>query len=632
MFYSKQMILDQLCGIDREQLLSPGFADLIIEETHPDERNDIIKACQQRATELRCKTEFAVVLKRELKELNQSLDVIADNTYLWEPSDSDPVEYQTGIWKVDLTGIRSQGKRRLIASHYPLVITKRLINAETREEKLNLEWFRDGVHRKITARRDMISSKTKVVELSLFGFPVTSESARAMILYLSDLESLNGSVIPVEVSTGKFGWHDKDFVPYTEKIKLDCDLSQGALIESITAYGNEDDWLNLVRDIRRSGRQEPLIYLSASLGSVMVPLLKISPFIVNIFGRTGTGKTVCLMLAASIWGNPSGRGFISESNSTGNALEVKLNTLNNLPLLIDDLSKTNNTEKLTDLIYLLCAGGGKGRLDRNTRARQTSTWSNAILTNLERPLASDTMRAGAINRILDFAVADGDIFQNPNKIVSILSDNYGHAGKMFVEALQQIGTDEIKRIVEEQRQRIVKASGGIKLEDKQVIPASILLASDEISGRYIFRDEVRLDLQYIVRSLKASDQVGECERAYQYIFDQVAIHARNFTDSDDFADVWGKDDGDQVSIIDAKLTEFARQGNFDKSQFLSWCESKNLLIVGDGRHKQKKVTLPGGNRQTRCWVIRSGYGEQAEITVTVKDMPEPEQPLEPLPF
>ena len=55
---------------------------------------------------------------------------------------------------------------------------------------------------------------------------------------------------------------------------------------------------------------------------------------------------------------------------------------------------------------------------------KVKTWQNTILSNMERPLATETMKGGAINRILDFEMQDGYIFKNGNAVVEILKDNY----------------------------------------------------------------------------------------------------------------------------------------------------------------------------------------------------------------
>ena len=57
--------------------------------------------------------------------------------------------------------------------------------------------------------------------------------------------------------------------------------------------------------MRRSDRFEPQIYLAASFASALLEPLGALPFIVNLWGETGKGKSVNLMLAASVWAEPS---------------------------------------------------------------------------------------------------------------------------------------------------------------------------------------------------------------------------------------------------------------------------------------------------------------------------------------
>ena len=45
----------------------------------------------------------------------------------------------------------------------------------------------------------------------------------------------------------------------------------------------------------------------------------------------------------------------------------------------------------------------------NLGLNKPTTWQN-ILTNIERPLAAETMRGGAVNRILDFEM-EGSVFR-----------------------------------------------------------------------------------------------------------------------------------------------------------------------------------------------------------------------------
>ena len=59
----------------------------------------------------------------------------------------------------------------------------------------------------------MISSANKIVNLSKLGVSVTSENARLLVKYLSDVENLNDDEIPVQKSSSKLGWIGDGFIP-----------------------------------------------------------------------------------------------------------------------------------------------------------------------------------------------------------------------------------------------------------------------------------------------------------------------------------------------------------------------------------------------------------------------------------
>ena len=223
--------------------------------------------------------------------------------------------------------------------------------------------------------------------------------------YLADVENLNE--IPVKNSTSKFGWHDNDFIPFDKKVIFDDESRFKELANSLRESGSYEIWLDLVKKIRsNTAHYEPQVYMSASFASVLVSKLNMLPFILNIYGKTGGGKTVSLMLAASIWANPSENKYITDSYATQNAFEIRLDILNHLPLLMDDLSKVKDklNDNFTDLIYLLCSGKGKDRSNVDLGLNKVKCWSNSILSNMERPLAAETMRGGAINRIIDVRI------------------------------------------------------------------------------------------------------------------------------------------------------------------------------------------------------------------------------------
>ena len=628
--------------ITKEELLSADFVSDIFLEEDPTIRQEAIGKYQLVAKGYGVKGQFDALVKahkqmireerkrQEEKAANNPIQV-ASNTYDTFYQD-DIVSYSTGSWKVTDNGIFSQnGKMVSIAGYYPVVITKILTDRNTGDEKLELAWKKKGTIKMLTALRSVVSSASKIVELSRYGFPVTTETASNLIKYLSDFEALNP--IETRVSSSKFGWASAEFIPYTDTVYFDSTNGIKSLTEAIHEEGDYDTWLDLTKEIRASGRKEPLICLAASFGSILIYPLKILPFIVNMYGTTGSGKTVTLMLASSVWANPSEGGYISESNSTINALEMKLDTLNHLPLMVDDMSKLRSDNKggLMDLIYGLCSGRGKGRLNRNGEIRYVPTWGCSIITNMERPLSDDSMRGGAMNRTLDFEVEPGDIYQDGNHVVTVLSENFGFSGHTFVKIIQEIGVDTIRSIVSKYRAMIKEyaARMGDEREDKQITPLAVMLTADFLTEKYIFKDGIRLDMDYCMKAVKSRKQVSETERAYKHFIDAYYMNQSRFESGSDYdtGDCWGKRISEYyVAVLPTVLEKLADQYNFNKSQFIEWLKATDRLSYDPGRN-QRQIQLRNGRK--RCYVIR--IDENSDSDGFIKGEPDL-LPDEPLPF
>lgn len=528
--------------------------------------------------------------------------------------------YNTGRWVVGENGIlKADSRFYTVACNYPVFILERMRVIESGKEKLTLAWIKEGHLWTIPALRSQISAANRITYLADTGFPVNSENARHLVAYLDDFEKLNPD-IPWNRSTGRFGWVGigskyMDFVPYcADKVTFEVEGFKD-LVESVRTRGDYNVWLTMMNNLRASGRNEIMVYLAASFGSVLIPLLKTLPFITNLYGTTGAGKTVALMVAASVWANPAEHAYFSESNSTTNAITKKLGVLNNLPLMLDDLSKIRDQDKrkFTELIYAICSGGGKGRLDRNTNMREVEKWDNITLSNLERPLTDETMQGGAINRVLDFEISEGSIFEDGNAVVTVLSQHYGHAGQKWVKFLIDTGIDTIKEVYlkYESRLREAATASGTPKEQKQIASAAVLLTADELSEQAIFNDGRRLDFDYVFNAIKDIKTTSEMERAYWFVTDYV-IQCQSRFKPDSYGDykgeIWGAFlDDDYTAIIPTAMKQIAEAGNFDSGQFLKWLNRSGLLQTAKG-HLTKLVRLKGfeDKKPIRAHVMRLG--------------------------
>lgn len=589
------MIQGKIMMMTREQLLEKETVMLVMEAQNDLDRAQQINDYLSRCKVLGCKTEASRMIasvKRDLKEEQKSL-VINNTTHFGYAAE----ELNCGMWIADMSGVKAfsdKGGYKL-ACYHPILPIERLYNIETKTEKIRLAYYRDGTWKEITVDKDVIASNSKIVKLASYGVAVTTESSKNLVSYLSDVENLN--IIKISKSTSKFGWIGDQFIPYDTEIKFDDDSRLKDMYESIGTMGSDALWFDCVKKIRANKRHyEPQLSISASLASVLIKPLNMLPFIFNLWGKTGGGKTVCLMLAASVWADPGEGKFITDSYATQNAFEVRLDACNHLPLMLDDLSKTKDKygDGFTDLIYLIASGKGKERSNIDLGLNKSKTWRNVTLSNMERPLANETMRGGAINRVFDVEMAGGDIFENGNQIVETIKANYGYAGWLFVDIVKKLGVDTISNMrkdFEKQIKTEMQMQQSIK-EEKQILPLSVILTADKIATDYIFKDGIYLDLPAMVRQLKDVEDVSEGKRAYEAILDYSIMYKSKFSESDYSPENWGFIKDGYVNIVPAAMRRISEEQNFSVKAFCAWAR-ENFVLRTNNKKNQYAVKING---------------------------------------
>ena len=462
------------------------------------------------------KTKIKATARERYKKLGGKISVFDELYKLFEAELSVKVElpekdyfrdgfsFYCGDWNITNDGRiyeMAMNRQECRACYHPIYIKQVFINSETNRERVMLRYRTDKWHSKIVDR-EVISSASKIVSLSSMGISVTSETAKHLVRWLDDMMNLNRKKIERMVSTSKMGWWkiDQDsksgFMPYTsDGIEFDGDDQYKEVFNSIKAVGDYVTWLEEMKNIRSNGRVEPVVYMAASFSSVLVSKINALPFIVNLWSETGKGKTVALMTAVSIWADPSEGKYLADPNDTNVGFEVRCDFLNNLPLCIDDLSKVDmkNVDSFDELIYRLCSGRGKGRSNKQLGLERIRSWSNCILTNMERPITGEYARGGAVNRVLDFEMDPGSIFESGNRTVNTIKSNYGYAGRFFVLAVEEMiekDPDAIQKLVNKYIQKIneMQHSTQHQKTEKQIITMALIMAADEIAERYIFQD------------------------------------------------------------------------------------------------------------------------------------------------
>ncbi len=248
--------------------------------------------------------------KSMYKKYVESLNAQANTLYIDDATHftGQPLELLTGgVWEAEDDGVRKRGGgfEDAVACPHPILPVERLVNIDTGEEKLKLAYRKGAAWRTVIAEKAVLASATKVTELSRVGVAVTSQNARSFIQYISDLENLNYDSIPERKSIGRFGHiPGEGFSPFVEGLIFDGDANFRAMFQTVHSRGSEAVWLDTIREVRRMSVTARIL-LAASFASVLLDPLGCLPFFVHLWGvDSGTGKTVALMAAASVWGGP----------------------------------------------------------------------------------------------------------------------------------------------------------------------------------------------------------------------------------------------------------------------------------------------------------------------------------------
>ncbi len=618
-----------------ETLLSNEVLTVVFDQEDELYRAELLASLSLKATELKVKTEFkdmVTAYKKVEKEMKrQEMEKNKTPCYLdnWTNFTGPYNNMQCKEWLATENGIclrnPSTGYTDILACYHPILPIERLKNLETGEEQIKLAYKRNGRWEEIIVPKTMVTSANKIVSLSGRGIAVTSENAKYLVRYLADVENANEEHIAVQYSTSKLGWIRGGFLPYDTEIVFDGDARFRQIYESIGQAGSRTKWFDHVSALRKAGRIEVKFMLAAAFSSVLVQPLGGLPYFVDLWGETEGGKTVSLMLAASVWADPDESAYIKDYKGTEVGLEAICDLLNNLPLILDDSSKKNRKieDNFEGLVYDLCSGKGKTRSNKDLGLNRENHWKNCILTNGERPLSSYVTQGGAINRILEIECGER-VFESPGNTAELVKRNYGHAGREFVEVIKELGIEKIREI----QQEFAKLLADDEKMQKQSLSLSIVLTADKLVTDYLFKDGQYISLGEAKEVLVDRNELSDNERCYQFVLDKIAMNPARFDPLNEIIEKWGVIENGYAIIYATAFSALCKDGGFSRASFLSWAHRKELLQV-DGSKGQKrldKVKSFDGNK-IRCVFLKLNDNADMDGFISMKNSGQEELPF-----
>lgn len=589
--WEQELTQSYIDSLDVAALLDPKIFKQLLMQNGTD-RIKTIAMLEQRARTLRIARRFG----QAWKAYQADSATPANSTEHETSFTGQPLALACGEWIANDAGIyrlKQQGDatKHDYACKMPIMPAAVLRNIETDTEKVQLAFRQaQSTWSKCVFPRSTISNKNKIIELADRGILVNSNTSAALVTYLDACLANNAETIPIIQSVERLGWVNSVFVPYDEALTLDNDGQGAELARAVHSKGTLEEWAEYIAPLRKQSLYLQIV-LAAAFASVLISKVKALPFVLHLWGGTGTGKTVALKVAASVWGNPEK--YMLTLNGTTNALMGTAALLHDLPLLADELQTikfdTNFQNQTYDkLIMQLTEGKDRARLTQQSTLKEQKTWNNCFIFTGEEPITQSNSGGGTKNRVIELQCKE-QIISNGNAVVNFIDSHYGSAGRAFIEHIASKPSETLQQEFQELQSALLNLSGS---SAKQCAALALIALADAYADECIFKDSRQvLDLQQLAGIAKSLAEIDSAERAYRYIMDVIAANADYFARRGKHGyykpaagACWGKLTADYIAINRTRIAEeLAKQGYSLNSVVDAWKNKGYIITRSDGR-------------------------------------------------
>lgn len=262
----------------------------------------------------------------------------------------------------------------------------------------------------------------------------------------SCIENASSNKAPLKVPA-QYGWQQDDGFVYDGKL-----LEQGSetltplpglenIVRVTKPAGSLDGWRHVVNTLIKYRLHDILAIMTVGLGA---PLMRFTSFDGLTFhvgsSESGTGKSVSLEMAASIWGHPTR--YMVGKDTSGVAMQQRLGLLNSLPLICDEITQKNRKdfEWFPGFVFDMTDGKGKERMEGGSNKERVNTtyWSTIALVSSNTHImdyfsSRKHSSQGEIMRLLELQM--NKRLETPpdldDALKNYLPRNYGVAGAQF---------------------------------------------------------------------------------------------------------------------------------------------------------------------------------------------------------
>jgi hypothetical protein len=283
------------------------------------------------------------------------------------------------------------------------------------------------------------------------------------------VEKMSSEKKPIEVPSS-YGWQPNDTYVFGGKIyaagKEAIEVPMPGL-ENITMNsrptGSLEVWRQFINLLVRRKLWDHLAIILMGAGSPLMRFTGLHGLTVHCAStESGTGKSLALDGAASIWGHPIH--YRTGAGTSPVAMQQRLGLLHSNPLITDEITSKNRDdfEWFPAFLFSMSEGRGKERMESgaNKERLNLSTWSSTAImssnTHVVDYLTGSRKHSseGELRRLIEYVMDEKlELDADEIEIVKCLQNNYAVAGEALVQYMVN-NIDLLKTLVPETVRRM----------------------------------------------------------------------------------------------------------------------------------------------------------------------------------
>jgi hypothetical protein len=526
---------------------------------------------------------------------------------------------EDGVWSIDAD---SGLKTNVCAT--PLIISKRMRSRDTGQERVEVSFKRDGSWQTVNISRQELFTSRGIVRLADNGVMVNSENAKYLVRYLDALEKNNMDIIEKVDCTEQTGWQPGNrFMPFFADGVV-FDTQNQHIMEYLCKNGTREGWVDAMKKHREGWRFR--FILAASFAAPLLSILKVRNFVVYVWGDSRGGKTAALKAALSVWGDPDK--LMVTYNGTDNAIETHCAAFNDLPVGIDERQISGANEKnLGTLVYKLCEGTGRKRLNKDSSLKAAKLWRNVFLTTGEEPIISDRTMSGVSSRVLEIEGKPFESELDAAEMHRLCGENFGWAGPTYIENLRD---EDNRRVVKEWFYGLGEhlTKGATAANISHVACVAAVGVADILASQIFFSTGFQeamaqaAEMCQKVLGLVVDEQPQDVnQNAVQYLWDWITVHWQNFG-KDPKGPVYGYFDAECIYLVPSTFNQIMEEGHYSARKTKRYLAEMGYLKFSFNATGKREFTVVrwDGSKSVRYVAILRSKLEDHEDGIELKEL------------